>query len=290
MDFYSTDFNIYGPGNKGISLNYSLDSSLTLQSGIINSDGRTGKNGVNFWNLQGLDSAVFHSIKVIPSGGAFVLDYITYTPMQSTTLAGQNLIMDNTDQSIHYSGTWNKMTTDFPVGVPYLGTMSGSSKQGSNATFTFTGSSVSVYGLVNQQAGKLSAFFSVDGGATTAYTPFNGMQNTNVSSWVLSQQFYHQDLQPGSYTLAIQLEEVTGNQILWIDSVIYMGSVNTQTTQANNAKSGSVHLSPGIIAAISVLGFLGLLGCFTQRKRVSHLITTYRMVHVPVVVRETYLV
>ena len=37
------DFNIYGIGKNGVSLNYSLDDSTTMQTAVANSGGGTGK-------------------------------------------------------------------------------------------------------------------------------------------------------------------------------------------------------------------------------------------------------
>ena len=47
--------------------------------------------------------------------------------------------MDDADSSVQLSGNWNKTTGDFPVGVPYKGTMSGTHQQGANVTFPFVG-------------------------------------------------------------------------------------------------------------------------------------------------------
>ena len=78
-----------------------------------------------------------------------------------------------------------------------------------------TGSDISVYGLLHQVDGRLSATFVVDGQPTAAsnYTPFDGEQDSNENNWKLSQQFFHQDLSPGQHTLLVTLTDVSQSQV-----------------------------------------------------------------------------
>lgn len=55
--------------------------------------------------------------------------------------------------------------------------------------------------------------FSVDGKTPTTFSPFDGSQPANISSWRLAQQFYHQDLVPGNHTILITLDDVTESQV-----------------------------------------------------------------------------
>ena len=83
-----------------------------------------------------------------------------------------------------------------------------------------TGSDISVYGLLHQVDGRLSATFVVDGQPTAAsnYTPFDGEQDSNENTWKLSQQFFHQDLAPGQHTLLVTLTDVSQSQVRFVPS------------------------------------------------------------------------
>ncbi|KDR80385.1 hypothetical protein GALMADRAFT_154013 [Galerina marginata CBS 339.88] len=281
--FYGSDINIYGPLTNGVALNYTIDST-SVRPGIINANG-AGKSNINIWNLQGLDNTVYHTLEVLPSAGLFSIDYITYTPAKYTGLAGRNLIVDDADHSIQYSANWTKTTGDFAVGSSYKGTISGSSTKGSTMKFDFVGASISVYGLLNQQDGKLSASFSVDGGNAVTYAPFDGTQTANASSWSLSQQFFHQDLVPGNHSLLLNLNEVTGSQTLWIDSLVFEGTSNTplnQTSASNSTtNSSSSPLSGGAIGGI-IVGVVALaLILFRGRSKVQSMMSKPRRSNSP---------
>ncbi|KDR79533.1 hypothetical protein GALMADRAFT_1244154 [Galerina marginata CBS 339.88] len=261
--FYGTDISIYAPGKNGVAFNYTIDGT-TIRPGIINSFPNVkSQTSVNIWNLQGLDSAVYHSLKVFPTAGQFAIDYLTYTPNQNTGsfgLVGLDLIVDDADGPIQYSGSWtNSTSSNVPAGIPYKGTLTGTKTNGSSMNFAFTGSTISVYGLLNQGDGKLSASFSVDGGAPTAFAPFNGTQTIDASLWTPS-QFFHQDLVPGSHSLHVELGEATGSQMLWIDSVIFEATTGSST---NTSTSNSTHSKfplgaiGGIVAGLLVLLVLG---------------------------------
>jgi hypothetical protein len=73
-----------------------------------------------------------------------------------------------------------------------------------------------VNGLLNRVDGRLSASFVVDGQNSSAsnFAPFDGEQeDTDSSRWMLSQQFFHQDLPLGEHTLVATLVDVSGPQV-----------------------------------------------------------------------------
>ena len=72
-----------------------------------------------------------------------------------------------------------------------------------------------MYGVLHQVAGRLSASFVVDGqpSAASDFTPFDGKQASNVTTWKLSQQFFHQDLTPGQHDLLVTLTDVSESQV-----------------------------------------------------------------------------
>ena len=97
------------------------------------------QNGANIWSLQGLDNNAYHTIELFPSSGLFTLDYITVIPNKYSTLTGRNLILDDTDPALLYSGNWSNSTGDFSVGVPFMGTMAGTQTKSSSMKLNFIG-------------------------------------------------------------------------------------------------------------------------------------------------------
>jgi hypothetical protein len=86
-----------------------------------------------------LDNNAYHTIQLFPSSGLFTLDYITVTPNMYSILTGRDLILDDTDPALLYSGNWSNSTGDFGVGVPFKGTMTGTETKGSSMKFNFIG-------------------------------------------------------------------------------------------------------------------------------------------------------
>ncbi|KAF8966652.1 hypothetical protein BDZ97DRAFT_1807343 [Flammula alnicola] len=168
--FYGLDINFYGTLTSGLAVNYTIDHSTVRPV-----------TGVNLLSLQNLTDVQFHSLELLPTGGQFMLDYVTYTPNTVTPLIATSLIVDDHDTSLQYSANWNHTTGNFNVGHPYNGTMTGTGTKGSTMKFSFVGSAISVYGLLNQVDGRLSASFAVDGANATATTfaPFNGSQTAS---------------------------------------------------------------------------------------------------------------
>ncbi|KAF8175774.1 hypothetical protein BJ912DRAFT_988143 [Pholiota molesta] len=241
FSFWGSGINFYGNMTSGVAANYTVDGTtrrpIQFPSNVSN-----GKTGINLFSLNNLTEGLFHDINIYPAAGQFVLDYITYTPNSDTTLSAADLILDDTDSALQYgNGQWNHTTGDFQQGRPYNGTMTGTNTMGATMQLTFVGSSITVNGLLNRVDGRLSASFVVDGqnSSASSFTPFDGnQQNTDSSRWMLSQQFFHQDLAPGEHTLVATLVDVSGPQMLWIDSVVFEGTSSTKSTPASTG-SGS---------------------------------------------------
>ncbi|KAF9528697.1 hypothetical protein CPB83DRAFT_308861 [Crepidotus variabilis] len=283
--FYGSDFSLYGPGLSGVALNYTIDDTSVRPATDFNNSASTNlKAGVKLWSLTGLDTS-YHTLKLIPASGLFAFDYFTYTPSKYTTLTGSRLIVDDADSLIQYSGNnhWTKLNSQiFGNGMPYQSTLSSSSQKGSTLKFDFTGSSIAVYGALNQQSGTLSAQFTVDNGTATTFTPFNGTQAVDPSSWKINQQLYYKDLAPGKHSLQLTLSDISGSQALYIDSLVYEGTSGTTLSAANPSATGdSAFSSPsssffssakigGIVAAAVALAFVAccLRICCVRRRRV----------------------
>ncbi|CAA7269996.1 unnamed protein product [Cyclocybe aegerita] len=282
FNFYGSDLHFYGPPvTNDIFVNYTIDKSSVRPANLNKNANSALKTGVNIWNLSGLDQQ-YHSVDIFPVNGLFSFDYFTYTPNRLSPLVGRNLLLDDNDPLLQYSSEWTKTNADTLQGavVAHQNTLSGTNRTGSTLKFNFVGAAVSVYGALNQQAGRLSASFSVDNGTPTSFSPFDGTQTPNPSSWKPNERFFHQDLTPGNHTLLVTLQDASGSQMLWLDSVVYEGSSGTKlnstttstgggTTTTGTSSSSSKPFNSatigGIIAAVVVLAVMGFCFRFWRR-------------------------
>lgn len=209
-----------------ITIFESLNRSIKL--------GVSSQSGVKLWSLTGLDKT-YHTIKMLPSAGQFSFDYMAFTPTIYTSFTGQQVIVDDADELLKYSGNnaWSKLTNQVTEsGMPYSMTLTTSSTKGSSVQFGFTGesipnrnpiifiyyfkmrgSTIGVYGALNQQSGTLSVEFSVDGATPTVFTPFNGSQSVDPSAWTINHRLFYQDLVPGVHSVEVVVSDVSGSQV-----------------------------------------------------------------------------
>ncbi|KAF8966647.1 hypothetical protein BDZ97DRAFT_1807333 [Flammula alnicola] len=224
--FYGSDINFYG----------------TLTSGLA--------TGVNLFSLQNLTNAQFHSLELLPTAASSRSIMSRIHPTQYTVIA-TSLIIDDHDSSLQYSANWNSTTGNFKVGPPTMG---------STMKFSFVGSAISVYGLLNQVDGRLSP-----NATATKFTPFNGSQTASPSTWLLSQ---HSSTRPRTWdhSLLVTLDDVSGSQMLWIDSVVLKGRplLPTTTTSSSPSKFPNAAIG-GIVVAVIVVVFL--YACCCRRRR-----------------------
>ncbi|KAI0327424.1 hypothetical protein GY45DRAFT_1327650 [Cubamyces sp. BRFM 1775] len=81
--------------------------------------------------------------------------------------------IDNTDSSIRYFGQWSRTTiAGDPQEKNYMGTLSYSNVSGSTATYTFTGTAISVFGGFGPDGTyKMQSQYTIDDGSPTVFTP-----------------------------------------------------------------------------------------------------------------------
>ncbi|KAG8780525.1 hypothetical protein FRC15_009497 [Serendipita sp. 397] len=129
-----------------------------------------------------------HVLRIVSNGGAsFYFDYLTVdigtgvpaggntTSSTSDLMRNGKVIVDDRDASVSYTGTW----TDTTSLQEYLGTtrLSPSKANGGNATFQFSGQSISVYGStdVSAQSGgnPTKIQFTLDDGENGAVNQYS---------------------------------------------------------------------------------------------------------------------
>ncbi|TFK72131.1 hypothetical protein BDN72DRAFT_381250 [Pluteus cervinus] len=261
---YSTDgthIDIYGYAPAGASLNLAVDSGDPKPLDLINSGNSSGKSAL-IASAQLLGSGD-HDVRIGVNSGAPYIDYMLVTPRASSMLITNTLLADDRDPYLKYSGSWTQDSgPSADYGTSLANTRTGSKAKGAKVTVDFYGASIGVYGLLNPTDGVLSASFSVDGKPATKFTPYDGTQTVNSSDWLINQKFFYQDLSSSSsqHTLTINVDQVTGSQMFWLDYITFEGGAFTELdppvfdSEPNTSKKASLTWLPGaIIGGIGVL-------------------------------------
>ncbi|GLB45220.1 hypothetical protein LshimejAT787_2001250 [Lyophyllum shimeji] len=275
FNFPGSAVHFYGRPTDDLRLNYTLDFTAVHPADTSSTKTISGKTGGHLWGLDNLPDRS-HTISLIPAGGELVFDYAIVTPTTSTYLATHTLVVDDTDPVIKYAGGgWTSRSgTQFPGGISFNNTQHGSSKQGDTFTFDFVGRSIAVYGLLNQQAGKLSSTYSIDGGPATTFTAYNGTQASSQDTWALHQKFFSADVTAGRHTLTVTVGEVTGSQMFWLDYISFVAIDSTRLSPApapltpSSTSSGGISTYRIIGSVVGIIAFLLVAAfCLAMRRR-----------------------
>ncbi|TFK72136.1 hypothetical protein BDN72DRAFT_381383 [Pluteus cervinus] len=265
--FDASRMDIYGSAPAGSSFNVSLgsgDYNPTVMSG-------PGNNGAKSALITSVQIPVgIGSAQIVVNSGSPTVDYLVFVPRSTASLSSKTVLVDDRDPYFKFKGSWTQSdgpTTDY--GPAYNNTRTGSNTKGDSATIIFSASSISVYGLLNPTEGILSASFSLDGGKATTFNPYNGTQTVNASGWLVNQQFFSIGAPTtGVHSLTINVDEVTGSQMLWIDYITLGGTTLTTLdpptgtpspssspsgTPNANTKSTNLSFLPGTIVGIVIL-------------------------------------
>ncbi|KAF9462849.1 hypothetical protein BDZ94DRAFT_1309370 [Collybia nuda] len=191
-----------------------------------------------------------HEIVISRIAGTSV-DYIVVTAGQFTPLSGKTLIVDNTDESmIEYEGAWSRVeelyiANDDPhTGLPYGNSTHQTLVPGSSATFKFSGSLVSLYGLYSWDTpGSLQVLYTLDGTNTSqtySVTPTTLEFKDGVRQREHFLFFSSNDtISTGEHTLRIELTNVV-NHSLALDYILY---TPTFATLAGKPQLGLPHFT-----------------------------------------------
>ncbi|KAJ3509996.1 hypothetical protein NLJ89_g4918 [Agrocybe chaxingu] len=216
----------------------------------------------------------------VGSGTALpAFDYLTVTAGTNTPLDGKTLVIDDTDGSISYAGSW---TTDAPVPLNfdystslYKSTAHWSSRVGDSFHFQFRGSSISVLGIAANISGggNITATYTLDGVSNT-----HGLPTATLDSLPMVHLF-HADVQPGEHTLIVNITSIQAPRSLGIDLITYNasfpniasvgGTASVAATSGAGSKTPSwgpkVGIAIGVVAGVSLV--LAILIIFWQRNR-----------------------
>jgi len=205
-------------------------------------------------------------------------DYLTVTAGPSTSLNGQDIVVDDQDSAMTFSGNWR---TSPPVDLQfdpstslYQNTTHWTSSVGDTVRFQFLGSSISVYGILANisSLGNITASYSIDGNVTTRSL------GKGTFEFLPMIELFRADVASGNHTLVMNVTDIAPSQSLGVDFITYDSAWTTNpaaaaATGANKPtmNSGTPNWAPrvglivGVVAGTALL--LGGLAIWWQRQR-----------------------
>ncbi|KAK7469231.1 hypothetical protein VKT23_003720 [Stygiomarasmius scandens] len=236
------------------------------------------KNGTGVYDTPILNDGEHTVVYAVGNASLFpAFDYATVTAGPSTNLNGKNIIVDDTDNSLEYSGNWAVLLPDTllvldPSSAPYKDTTHWASTVGDSVKLTFEGTSISVYRTVPRST------LSEDGGASNITVTYSLDSNTpvNISFPMTSNEprvvpmsiFLQLDSlsSDASHTLELNLTDIPSGSSsqpgLGLDFITYTAfspdSNNSNGTVNALGASTDSKLNSGAIAGV-VLGSIAFL-------------------------------
>ncbi|KAF9555430.1 hypothetical protein CPC08DRAFT_133024 [Agrocybe pediades] len=257
----ASDIALYGTLSGDLKLQYIADSGNQSTVSLSLPKNSTGPvTGVELLRLNASSSLTRRSLAVFPVSGTLNVDYLTYTATSDTNITNRDIILDDRDPRLKYTGAWEKGTAQMPTGVGYGGTMSSTNQTESLVTVQFIGSFIRVYGILNQVEGELIVAVTLDD--TTNYIPiYDDTQPVDSSSWTFNAPFWDLRMAAGPHTLSIGVASATKSQVLRLDSVVYTSSVDniaitgggdtTVTTWTTSSdKGGTIGTAVGVVVGL----------------------------------------
>ncbi|CAA7261577.1 unnamed protein product [Cyclocybe aegerita] len=215
----------------------------------------------------------------VGSGTALpAFDYLTVTAGTNTPLDGKTLVIDDTDGSIAYTGSWT-IESPVPLNFDYSTSLHKNSahwasRVGDSLHFQFRGSSISVLGIAANISGggNITATYTLDGISNTRDLPTGTLDSLPMV------QLFHADVQPGDHTLIVNITSIQAPCSLGFDLITYNASfpnISSMTGAAATATSSADSKTPswgpkvgiaiGVVAGVSLV--LSILIIFWQRNR-----------------------
>ncbi|KAF9264551.1 hypothetical protein L218DRAFT_227895 [Marasmius fiardii PR-910] len=166
------------------------------------------------------------------------LDYLLYDTEEIPGTA--TIFIDDRDQRLRYSGNWTREGGDGDFKLTRRGGGKGSSVQ-----LAFTGSSVAVYGRVDNVSAVVQASFTVDGERLSSFGA--GSQNSITYN---IEFFKNSSLTPGEHTLVVSC---LADGPFWLDYILLRSS-----PQDPPHRAGTIPLGAVIGSVIGVLCLIGI--------------------------------
>lgn len=240
-EFDGIEVRFFGDGFQSTAIQVALGGSPPQNTS-------TGNKALTYQQLyqSAILPADHHSIQLSGLTDDTWFDFLVTTPGPNSPLAGQTLMIDDSYTGIQYIGDWQTSTDEiFSLhdafgALALMNTTHHTSTIGAGLNISYTGTSMSVFGIVSwQQAGNFSLTYSVDGG-TKLVQPFvtNGT-NTAQPDIIHQTNFKLAETGPlpaGNHTLSLTLN-ACNNQALVIDYILYTPAFDTLSAMPNLTQS-----------------------------------------------------
>ncbi|KJA21748.1 hypothetical protein HYPSUDRAFT_67446 [Hypholoma sublateritium FD-334 SS-4] len=208
---------------------FTLDGASSYNSSY---DSPPGQQSYVQWYQSPLMSDGAHTIQVSNLDGT-AIDMAIMTVGPNTPLGNNSIFVDNDDPSISYSGSWTLDQSTFhagnvPSGSPVGNTTQTSNTAGDAMSFSFAGSSISVYGIFQwAKIGSISAVYTLDGVPSSQTYLVTADSPQHSENDATNYVFYSKNnLSPGPHTLGIQITDIV-NQTYKLDYMVYSPSFSS---------------------------------------------------------------
>ncbi|KAG6810222.1 hypothetical protein H0H92_010034 [Tricholoma furcatifolium] len=242
----------------GIAFHGNTPSALDSQSAYISIDG-SAPYETSYGDLSPPTSLQWyqspqlsdgqHIINITQIAGTSV-DYMVISAGPNTPLAGERLIVDDGDNDITYSGTWERQegrytsSTNPHSGFPHGNATYQSGTAGSSAIFVFSGNDVGVYSVFNfSHIGWVTVQYTIDGNSETV-THAVTTSTSQYQAGVLQQEntlLWQSDdsLTLGNHQLTIEIVDSDGQTNYVLDYILYTPSFETLASKPDLTPTGA---------------------------------------------------
>ncbi|KAF8891349.1 hypothetical protein BD779DRAFT_198651 [Infundibulicybe gibba] len=259
----SLDFSFHG---TAVAF-YGNTPRIGLRNATVSIDGGSSYNS-SFPNPTSRSYLQWYQSPQLPEGDHTInltnladvsVDFIVVTAGPNTPLSGQTIIVDDSDPSIQYIGSWDRdrelfspdSSTGNPSGFPFHNSTHRSLTEGDALTFEFTGTSIGIFGIFDfSTIGNLSVIFGLDGEwtpLTYAVGPDTPEFKTKVGRRPNFSYFSQTSLAGGNHRLIINVTQPSNIPFI-IDFLTYRPSriseSNSETSPSPNSSSPPPVTSP----------------------------------------------
>ncbi|TFK66654.1 hypothetical protein BDN72DRAFT_880165 [Pluteus cervinus] len=209
--------------------------TCAIDQNQVGSNGPTGNQDLtNSWPICSASNLADgpHSfvINVASLSLPFRLDYFTYVPSPSVSLANKTITVDSTDSGVTYSDGWSDLK-----GIANM-----TQTAGATASFDFFGTALTWFGHIPSEFAHAptTATYTIDGGSPTTFTLF-GLNGTNPQSEFNQAFFTTPNLTLDNHRLEVTHEGNNATTPLSLDFIYVFNGTSSSNTPPPQISSSS---------------------------------------------------